>query len=43
LRAAGEREEVWRGGAAVQPAILSNQSLEPTAPSRFVLRGAEEE
>ena len=28
---------------AVRPAILSNKSLEPTAPSRFALRGAEEE
>ena len=30
-------------GAAVRPAILSNKSLEPTEPSRFVLKGAEEE
>ena len=43
MREAREREEVPRGGTAVRPAILPNWSLEPTAPSRIVLRGAEEE
>jgi hypothetical protein len=35
MEGAWGREEDWRGRAAVQPAILSNQSLEPcTCPYR---------